>query len=272
MQLVEIDKGNEDTFFRCLHDEKTADPRLMAMRREWYDRFKNKGLRAKLLIDDHKDIVGLCQYMPIEHSFMIGKQLTAILCLWVHGYDHLVGNQQKKGYGRFMLKQIEADARESRTFGVAAWGMDFPYWNPVSFYEHMGYARVDEDLPVVLVWKAFDDRAAPPRLLKYRRKLPAGIDKVNLVAFRNGWCNGCGSALACRDAVKDIDHMVNYSEIDTSNPDIRKFYGLDIQVTLDGRIYRPWEPPWTAEQLRRDIIELYESKRTKKESGLELPQ
>ncbi len=260
MQLKTIDRETEDTFFRCLHDEKPADPRLMAMRRDWYERFKGKGLRAKVLLNDDKVIVGLCQYMPIEHSHILGEGLMVILCMWIHGYAHLIGNQQKKGYGRFMLEQIEDDAMESGFAGIAAWGMDFPYWNPVSFYEHMGYERIDEDQPVILVWKSFAPNAIPPKLLKSRRSLPRGIDKVNLVAFRNSWCNGCGSILVCRDTIEGMDDMVNYSEIDTSDKDTREFYGVDNLVMLDGEVYRPYEPPWNSEQLRQSIIEQYNSK------------
>ncbi len=98
MKIVEIDKTTEGTFFRCLHDEKPDDPRVTGLRRDWYEKTKPKGLRAKVLIDDNGDVVGLCQYLPIEHSPFEGKDLLAILCIWVHGYEHLIGNQQNKGY------------------------------------------------------------------------------------------------------------------------------------------------------------------------------
>ncbi len=260
MKLVDIDKSNEGTFFRCLHDEKPADPRMMSMRREWYNKFKDKGLRAKLLIDDANRIVGLCQYMPIEYSHHIGEKLMAILCMWVHGYEHLVGNQQKKGYGRFMLGEIEEDSRNGGMNGITAWGMDFPYWNPVSFYEHMGYVRADEDQPVVLVWKAFSSDAQPPQLLKQKKELPAGNRKVNLVAFRNDWCNGCGYMLKCREAIAGLGNKVNYLEIDTSDKAVRNHYGIDNAIFLDGKPYRPFEPPWPASELRANILEQYKSK------------
>ncbi|MBN1943693.1 MAG: hypothetical protein JW849_10415 [Phycisphaerae bacterium] len=263
MELIDIDKSNEGTFFRCLHDEKPADPDLISMRRKWYERFKDKGLRAKLLIDDANRTVGLCQYIPIEYSHILGEKLMAILCIWVHGYEHLVGNQQKKGHGRYMLQKIEEDSRSAGMSGVAAWGMDFPYWNPVSFYEHMGYVRADENQPVVLVWKAFDSDAKPPRLLKQNRELPAGIHKVNLVAFRNGWCSGCGYVLACREAIKGLEDMVHYSEIDTSEKKVRNDYGIDNEIFLDGKPFRPYEPPWPASELRDSILEAYR----KKENG-----
>lgn len=230
------------------------------MRHDWYGRFKTKGLRAKLLLNDNNQFVGLCQYIPIEHSHIIGKKLMAILCMWVHGYEHLVGNQQGKGYGRLMLNEIEKDSKSAGMSGVAAWGMDFPYWNPVSFYEHMEYVRADEDQPVVLVWKAFDIGAEPPRLLKQQGDLPAGGDKVNLVAFRNGWCNGCGYVLKCREAVEGLNDKVDYSEIDTSDKRVRNYYGIDNGIFLDGKPYRPFEPPWPTSELRASILEQYKKK------------
>jgi GNAT superfamily N-acetyltransferase len=261
MELLDIEKSSEGTFFRCLHDEKPAEPLMMDMRDNWYRRFKDKGLRAKLLIDDDEQFVGLCQYIPIEHSHLVGEKLMAILCMWVHGYEHLVGNQQGKGYGRFMLEQIEEDSRSAGMSGIAAWGMDFPYWNPVSFYEHMGYSRADEDQPVVLVWKAFEPDAEAPRLLKPKIELSAGTDKVNLVAFRNCWCSGCGYVLNCREAIRGLDDIVDYSEIDTSEGKIRDYYGIDNGTFLDGKPYRPYEPPWPASELRAEILKLYKAKK-----------
>lgn len=94
MKLAGIDEATQGTFFRCLHDEKPEDPRAIGLRHRWYDRYKEKGLRAKVLMRDDDEIVGLGQYIPIEHSHLIGEDLFAILCIWVHGYEHLVGNWQ----------------------------------------------------------------------------------------------------------------------------------------------------------------------------------
>ena len=75
MKLVDIDSRTNDTFFRCLHDEIPEDPVVGKMRRQWCDDHKAKGLRMKVLLRDDDAVVGLCQYMPIEHSFLIGKDL-----------------------------------------------------------------------------------------------------------------------------------------------------------------------------------------------------
>lgn len=106
MRLVEIDETTEDTFLRCLHDEIPADPRVIAMRREWRALYEPKGHRAKVLIDDSGQVVGLTNYIPVEHSPYEGENLMAILCMWIHGYEHLVGNQQSRGYGQVQVTSI----------------------------------------------------------------------------------------------------------------------------------------------------------------------
>jgi hypothetical protein len=80
MKLIDIDKDTEGTFFRCLHDETPQEPRVIALRHRWYDRNKDKGLRAKVLLREDNKVAGLCQYIPIEHSHLLGEGLMAILC------------------------------------------------------------------------------------------------------------------------------------------------------------------------------------------------
>lgn len=255
MKLVEIDKNTEGTFFRCLHDEKSADPRVLALRHRWYDRYKEKGLRAKVLMREDEAIVGLCQYLPIEHSQLMGEDLFVILCIWVHGYEHLVGNQQGQGYGRFILTYIEEDARSSGAKGVAAWGMDFPYWNPVSFYEHLGYSRVETRDSVVLVWKAFTQDAQPPALLRPRRKLLREEGKRRVTVFVNGWCGGgCEQCISARDAIEGLGERVVYEEVDTSDRALMLSWGIEEGVFVDDTPFRPYGPPWTSAELRAAVL------------------
>ena len=175
--------------------EQPDNPEMMEMRRKWYEKHLPLGLRAKVLIEEAGEVVGLCQYIPIEHSGFVGEGLMSILCMWVHGYEHGVGVRQGRGLGRLMLEAIEADARESGRKGITAWGKDFPYWNPISFYEHMGYERVDQDGQAVLVWKAFTHDAKPPRFHQPKKTLPVATDRVSVAGFYHGWCLG-----ACEQA------------------------------------------------------------------------
>ncbi len=261
MKLVEIDQDTEGTFFRCLHDEIPDDPRVTDVRRRWYAGRVDKGLRAKVLVLDTDEVVGLCQYIPIEHSHFLGEDLLAILCIWVHGYDHHVGNRQGNGYGRFILEAIEEDARRSEAKGVAAWGMDFPYWNPVSFYEHMGYRRADRQGSVVLAWKSFDADARAPRLLRPERPIAAGTDRVRVTACVNGWCgSGIGGCLTAREAVEGLDSTVQYEELDTADRATMLSIGHSDGVFLDGEPFRPNGPPYTSDDLRAEIQWRFEAK------------
>jgi GNAT superfamily N-acetyltransferase len=264
MRLVDIDAETEGTFFRCLHDEKPDNPRVTEIRRRWFDRHKDKGLRAKVLVLDTGEVVGLCQYLPIEHSPFLGRDLLAILCIWVHGYAHHVGNRQGQGYGRFILDAIEQDARSSNAKGVAAWGKDFPYWNPVSFYEHMGYARADQEGADVLVWKRFDPDAEPPKLMRPVRPLPQGVGKVKVTAFLSGWCGGGISyCFKARQAVEGLDQIADYEEIDTSDRQRRLEYGVGFDgVYLDGKPFRADGPPFSVDELKAEIRQLHEQKKT----------
>ena len=53
MRLVDVTEKTENIFFRCLHDEIPENPQVISIRKQWYERNKEKGLRAKLLILDN---------------------------------------------------------------------------------------------------------------------------------------------------------------------------------------------------------------------------
>ncbi|MGE0621027.1 MAG: N-acetyltransferase family protein [Pseudomonadales bacterium] len=262
MELRDIDGQTEDTFYRCLHDEQPADPRVMAMRRAWRAEYQPKGHRAKVLIDDAGEVVGLTNYIPVEHSPYEGENLMAILCMWIHGYDHLVGNQQAKGYGRFMLGEIEADARRSGCDGMVVWGKDYDAWNPVSFYEHMGYRRVAQEGLDVLAWKPFNDRAVRPRFLEKNARWNGEADdgRVELISFSNGWCGGgCQQCVMARDAAAGLEDRVNLIEVYAHRKADMRRRGESIDVLyVDGEAFRPDGPPSSTETLRQHLLARYE--------------
>ncbi|MBD3163422.1 MAG: hypothetical protein GF346_13100 [Candidatus Eisenbacteria bacterium] len=262
MHILDVTPETEPTFLRCLHDERPDDPRVVALRRRWVDAHRDSGLRAKVLILETGEVAGMCQSLPIERSHLLGRDLLAILCIWVHGYDHHIGNRQGNGYGRLILGTIEREARASGFAGVAAWGMDFPYWNPVSFYEHMGYERADKQGMAVLVWKPFTATAAPPRFHREVRRPEPGAEKVSVTIFCNGWCTGsCEGCIKTRDAVEGLADRIDYREIDTADPEVLQSWGISEGLYVEGELYRPYEPPCTSEVLRRDLLELWQNKR-----------
>jgi N-acetylglutamate synthase-like GNAT family acetyltransferase len=258
MQLVDLTDETKDTFFCCLNPKPPDDLREADTRRRWFERNLGHGLRAKLLISDDDRIVGMCQYIPIEHSHLVGRDLMASLCMWVHGYDRGVGNQQAKGYGRFMLTSIEEDARASGLKGVAAWGLDWEIWMPVAFFEHMGYERADREDKVIVVWKPFTPKARPPKLKRLTRRPPGAKTKVNVTVAANAWC-GCYKIFCARDAIEGIEHMVEYTELDPPDEGSILHLGHAGGIFLDGEVFKPYEV-CEADALRAEIIRLYAAK------------
>jgi GNAT superfamily N-acetyltransferase len=262
MKIVDVAGQTESIFLRCMNPKEDADSHEVDIRRRWYEKHRDKGHRAKLLLEDDGQAVGLCQYAPIEHSHLAGEDLLAILCIWVHSYDRHPGNKQGKGYGRFLLGAFEDDARRSGAKGVAAWGLDWDIWMPVSFYEHMGYVPADREDKVVVVWKPFSDDAKPPRLRRLRIAPPRGTDRINVTVAANGWC-GCYKYVCAREAIKGIEHMVDYAEIDTPDRATILHLGTVGGIFLDGEVFQPYQVCDT-EGLRSEIIRLYELKQTSK--------
>ena len=261
MKLEEITPETGRIFFCCMHMEYPEDAEFIAIRRRWYKEHKQKGYKAKLLFDDKEEVVGLCQYIPIEHSHLTGSDLMTILCFYVHGYKHGVGIQQGKGYSRFMLKEIEEDARISGKKGVAAWGMDWEInWMPLSFFEYMGYTPTDREDKVVAVWKPFNKYARPPALKRTHIPVSEDKSKVKVFVAANGWC-GCEKFLDARKAVESLDDIVDYEELGTPESASIIHIGYVGGIFLDGKPFKPYEPPGYADELRAEIIRLYEEKK-----------
>jgi len=259
MELVDISADTESAFFRCLQVQEPEDPEATAPGRDWYARHKNRGYKAQVLRLDDGRIVGKCHYLPIEYSPFVGHDLLAILCLCIHPYEHPPGDHRRQGYGRFMLDHIEQYARSAGFKGVVAWAMDW-HWNPVSFYAHMGYVRADAEDKVVVVWKRFDPQAEPPRLLRLDDMPGPGREKVRVLVADNPWCNGNHKLMAAREAVRGIEHLVEYTEAGPPCRDRIIHLGHVGGVFLDGHAYRPYELIGTPEDLRAEIIRLHERK------------
>jgi N-acetylglutamate synthase-like GNAT family acetyltransferase len=259
MQLSDISADTERAFFTCLHLERPENLELTEHRRKWYAQHRDVGYRAQVLVLDDSSIVGKCHTIPIEYSPFVGKDLLAILCIYVHMYEHHIGDQRHSGHGRFMLDHIEQDARSAGYKGLVAWAMDWD-WNPVSFYEHMGYSRVDQEDKVVVVWKPLSGDAEPPRLLRLDNWPGEGGDKVRVLVADNQWCNSNGKLRTAREAIVGIEHLVEYSEVGPPCCNRIIHLGHVGGVFLDGRAYRPYQLIGSSVDLQAEIIRLYERK------------
>ena len=253
MKLADINRETEDLFFRCLH-AVPPDPRVLEMRRAWREIYQPRGHRAKVLLDDHDEVVGLTNYIPVEHSPFRGRGLMAILCVWI--------SQPSRGYGRYVLSEIERDARASGCAGVVVAGNEF---NPASFYEHMGYLRVEQSGLKVLLWKPFRGSAQAPQLLERKAPLPrsyAIAGKVQVVGFTDGWCHdGCDRCVMVRDVVQAISTKADLTEVlSDGTTDVRTHGESHDAVYIDGVAFRPDGPPATAAEFEQACLARYTEK------------
>ena len=178
----------------------------------------------------------------------------AILCVCV--------SQPARGYGRYVLSEIERDARESGCAGVVVAGNEF---NPVSFYEHMGYVRVEQCGLKVLLWKPFRDSAQPPKFLDRQAPLRcsyATAGKVHVLSFTDGWCHdGCDRCVMVRDVVQAISTKADLTEVlSDGTTDVRTHGESHDAVYIDGVAFRPDGPPATAAEFERECLARYAEK------------
>jgi hypothetical protein len=137
-------------------------------------------------------------------------------------------------------------------------------WNPVSFYQHMGYSAADREDKVVVVWKPFDDGAEPPTLLRLEDTIVEESGKVHVLVADNPWCNGNGKLMVTRDAIKGIEQLIEYKEVETPYRNRIIHLGYVGGVFLDGKAYRPYQLIGESEDLRVEIIRIFEQKKSNK--------
>ena len=187
MKIIDLNEEYYNIYFICLEDWSQDIKEAGDCKKEWFEKMKSKGLSVKLALDEENKAVGMVQYIVIEHSFATRKDLYFILCIQVYGWDEGVGNYQKKGIGKKLLKAAEDDVG-SKAKGMVAWGISLPFWMKASWFKKQGYVKVDKQGISVLLWKPFSEDVIPPKWIKPRKKPHKLNDKLLNTCFNNGWC------------------------------------------------------------------------------------
>jgi GNAT superfamily N-acetyltransferase len=254
MQITAVTEEHLDLFCVCLEDWSDEPKEAGDRRRVWYETMKQRGLGAKLALDDDGRVGGMIQYAPIEQSIVAGRDLYFIYCIWVHGYKKGRGNFQKRGMGTALLEAAEQDAKESGAKGMAAWGLALPFWMKASWFRKHGYQKADRDGMALLVWKPFTENATPPKWLKQGPPPESVPGKVTVTAFTHGWCMGQNLILErARRASAEFGDRVEFREFDTlGNPmDLLACSQTDA-VFVDGKQIRQGPPP-SYDKIRKTI-------------------
>ena len=236
MRIVDlIEKYNED-YFLCLEEWSNPFRDAMHLKRKWYEKMKEKGLRVKLALDKKGVVGGMIHYLPIEHSFVDGERLYFIPCIWVHGHQKGRGNFQNRGMGTALLKASEEDAKSLGAQGIAAWGLAFPGWMEAQWFIKHGYEEADRVSASVLVWKRFDETATPPKWFRQKKEPPLVPGKVTVTAFINGWCPAMNMLYErTKKAASQFGDAVVFRTVDTFERSTVKEWGLCDTIFIDNQ-------------------------------------
>jgi len=252
MEIIDFTEKYQDTYFACLEDWSEEMKEAGDHKKWWYSQMKDKGLRIKLALDGDK-VCGMIQYVPVEYSFIDGRDLYFIHCVWVHGYKKGVGNYQKKGIGKALLQAAENDAKSLAAKGMAAWGISMPFWMKASWFKKQGYAKVDKNGTAVLLWKPFTDDAVPPKWIKEKKKPGQEAGKVLVTSFINGWCPAQNIVFErAKRAASEFGDKVEFQEIHTFDRDVFLEWGMADGLFIDGKRIRTGPPP-SYKRIRKKI-------------------
>ncbi|NSW94328.1 MAG: GNAT family N-acetyltransferase [Bacteroidales bacterium] len=253
MKVVDITSETENQYFCCLEDWSEEIKEAGDHKQKWYNQMKDKGLKVKFVLDENNIIGGMIQYLPIEHSIFEGRNLYAVLCIWVHGHKKGRGDYRGKGMGKALLKAAEEDARQKGAEGLVTWGLIIPAFMRASWFQKQGYKVVDKSGIMRLLWKPFNENAVPPKFIKPKKQPTAGEKKVNVSVFCSGWCQAMNIAFErARRASQEFPGKVNFQELDTTDREIVKEWGINDALFVDGKEVRTGPPP-SYEKIRKKI-------------------
>lgn len=253
MQIIDLTPQHQHEYFCCLEEWSPEMQDAGDHKACWYHKYKERGLGVKIALDDAGTVGGMIQYLPIEASFIEGRDLYFILCIWVHGHQQGRGNYQGHGMGEALLAAAEEDARSRGAKGMAAWGLGLPFWMKASWFKKHGYQKADRDFISLLVWKPFTDDASAPRWIKQHKPIPVVPGKVTVTAFKNGWCPAQNISFErAKRAAAEFGDQVVFHEIDTTQSQTFEEWGIADGIFIDGKLAN-WGPPMTIEKLRRKI-------------------
>jgi len=152
-----LDKNNLNSFATlCI----TADPLIkegQQRRINFLHRKMAQNLWGYIAYDGGGNVAGFVDALPIEFApqGVQGEDIYVIQCIAVRD------DMQGKGLGRELIRQAVERSRDRAGLAIIAY--DDPIIKPAAFFTHIGFAELEQNEPVRLLWLA-DKPVLPPRL------------------------------------------------------------------------------------------------------------
>ncbi len=188
MRIIDLTPEREFDYLSCLRASKDEPPQAHEQKREWFARYRDRGLVVKLAEDEDRNIVGMIHSLPIEETWIHGSDLDIIMCVRAPGPKSRFGGAPRPHTAGLLLQAMEASARDRGRRGLAAWGIGVPAWMKRNWFPAHGYRVVDRHGDSELLFKPFDKDVRPPRWLPRQHLREPGHGPDVGGCFTNGWC------------------------------------------------------------------------------------
>jgi N-acetylglutamate synthase-like GNAT family acetyltransferase len=252
MDIIDLTEKYHRQYFCCLEDWSDEMKEAGNHKEIWFNEMRDKGLRVKIAVEDEK-VCGMIQYVPADYSFVKGKDLYFINCIWVHGHKKGIGNYQKRGIGKALLQSAENDIKSMKQKGVTAWGISLPFWMKASWFKKQGYKKVDRSGMAVLLWKPFTEDANPPEWIKEKKRPQKKEGRVVVTSFINGWCPAQNIVHErAKRASQEFGTLVEFQEINTFKRKVFCEWGISDALFIDGKQMKTGPPP-SFEKIKKKI-------------------
>ncbi len=181
MEILKLTTKNiEDEHICCAISDKKCESGYQKKKKWLKTEFKNGYTFKKF------DVRGkvFIEYVPIEYTWLplIGKQFMVINCFWVSGQF------KGKGYGKKLLQECMADAKDMD--GIIAISSDKkrPFMTDPKFLKYQGFEIIDEAPPLFKLWGfKTNENASYPKILK-TAKLGTCSNKKGITAYYSNTC------------------------------------------------------------------------------------
>jgi GNAT superfamily N-acetyltransferase len=231
--LIRIrDMRPEDEYFvsTCSHVNENEEHDEIGRRRQPYLRtLIELGMRVKVAELDGER-VGFVYAVPIEHSPWgpAGRDLLAIPCIWI------LKQMWRKGAGRLLLIAVEEEARKQGRKGVTTYGYTHDFWfMQASFFEKHGYLVAGRKGDTVLLWKALDPTAEPPRFLERKYRFEPVEGKIVIDLFHHTFCATL-EADNVREVAAEFGDRVLLNEYDADDREVFDRFGIFRAIFVQG--------------------------------------
>ena len=244
MNVIDLPEEQAELYCHCLEEWSEEMREAGDLKRAWYVRMKDRGLRVKVAVDETGTIGGMIHYGPIENVPVQGIGLYYIYCIWVHGYSQGRGNFQKKGMGSALLSAAEEDARQRGAGGLVAWGLSVPVFMRAAWFRKHGYVEADRNGAMRLLWKRFRDESAAPSWMKSERRPELQNGKVVVTSVVNGWCPAANLVHErARRASAALGPNVVFQTVDAFERNVGMEWGTSGALFVDRTPVRTGPPP-----------------------------